>query len=179
MRLWRVCEYLVIFLCIALQAADPITRLSPSRFQLLPAPVKKDLARRGCTIPQSPEPKTIHNVIRGHFANPTQTDFAVLCSINGQSSILVYWAGNTLQPVARLATSGDEGYLQSLGPGPMSFSRVLSPTNRNAILTYYREFKGPKPPPIDHQGIDDAFRGKASVIHYFYKGRWYQLAGAD
>jgi hypothetical protein len=32
---------------------------------------------------------------------------------------------------------------------------------------------------MDHQGIDDAFVGKASVALYFYRGMWLQLSGAD
>ena len=35
------------------------------------------------------------------------------------------------------------------------------------------------PPPIDHQGINDAFLGKASVIEYFLKGKWLEFPGDD
>lgn len=37
---------------------------------------------------------------------------------------------------------------------------------------------GPKPPPIGHLGIVDMFIEKASVTHYFYRGKWLQLTGA-
>jgi hypothetical protein len=46
-------------------------------------------------------------------------------------------------------------------------------------MGHYRAYGGPKPPPIDHQGIDDAFLEKASVTFYFHKGNWLQLTGAD
>jgi hypothetical protein len=36
-----------------------------------------------------------------------------------------------------------------------------------------------KPPRIDHKGIDDAFVGKASEVHYYYRGKWLELQGAD
>jgi hypothetical protein len=34
------------------------------------------------------------------------------------------------------------------------------------------------PPVLDHQGINDAYFEKASVVHYFYQ-RWLKLSGAD
>ncbi|PYR66590.1 MAG: hypothetical protein DMG20_12690 [Acidobacteria bacterium] len=40
-------------------------------------------------------------------------------------------------------------------------------------------YGGPKPPPIDHLGINDVFIEKASVVWYFYQGKWLQLQGAD
>jgi len=32
---------------------------------------------------------------------------------------------------------------------------------------------------IDHQGANDGFVEKASVVHYFHAGKWLQLTGAD
>ena len=32
--------------------------------------------------------------------------------------------------------------------------------------------------PMDHQGIDDAIVGKASVVVYLYRGKWLHLSGA-
>ena len=42
-----------------------------------------------------------------------------------------------------------------------------------------RPMGGPKPPPIDHQGINDAFLEKASSVHYFHEGKWLRLTDAD
>jgi hypothetical protein len=46
-------------------------------------------------------------------------------------------------------------------------------------MRHYDAYGSVKPPPIDHQGIDDAFAGKASVVLYFYRGKWLELTGAD
>lgn len=46
-------------------------------------------------------------------------------------------------------------------------------------MGHYRAYGGPEPPPIDHQGIDDAFLEKASTTWYYDGGRWLQLQGAD
>jgi hypothetical protein len=48
---------------------------------------------------------------------------------------------------------------------------------RKYILDHYRPYGGPKPPPIDHQGIECS-SGMASSILYFYKGKWLTLQGA-
>lgn len=42
----------------------------------------------------------------------------------------------------------------------------------------YEAFGGPTPPPIDHDGLDE-YTGKASVVHYWYDGKWLTLQGMD
>ena len=51
--------------------------------------------------------------------------------------------------------------------------------NPKYIQDHYVRYGGPKPPQLDHDGIDDGFDGKASVVRYWYGGRWLQLQGAD
>ena len=74
-----------------------------------------ELQRRGCTIPQTAFTKKPHNVIRGEFAKPGQTDWALLCSIKGVSTILVFWNGSEKNPaeIAKMEDrdlpSGDHG----------------------------------------------------------------------
>jgi hypothetical protein len=76
------------------QAAErKVVRLPPSAFPALPAGIVRELQRRGCTIPQAYF-KTPNNVASGQFAHPGQRDWAVLCSIKGASSILVFWNGS-------------------------------------------------------------------------------------
>ena len=62
---------------------------------------------------------------------------------------------------------------------PKLNSREIEAVDRNYITVHYRAYGGPKPPPIDHKGINDVFVGKASVVYYLYKGEWLQLTGAD
>ena len=59
------------------------------------------------------------------------------------------------------------------------YSRVIGPVDEAYIRYYYEAFGGPEPPPIDHLGIDEAFEGKASWVHYWYEGSWVTLQGAD
>ena len=34
-------------------------------------------------------------------------------------------------------------------------------------------------PPIEHQGINHAFEGKAFEVWYYYDGQWLKVAGGD
>lgn len=158
-------------------AERQIARLSPSAFPDLSQNLRADLAHRGCLIPQVPAVKKPHNVIKGEFARPGQTDWAVLCSVGGVSSILVYWNGAVANP-AQIGELKDIDRLQDSGSG-LTYSREIAPVDRTYIVQHYQSHSGPKPPPLDHKGINDTFAGKGSVVLYFYRQEWLHLTGAD
>ena len=153
------------------------TRLAPSAFPELPAPIRKDLARRGCTIPQ-PFNATHVNVISGRFTSAKQTDWAVLCSIKRTSSILVFRSGSPAA-VAELASQPDLSALQVVSTGVVGYSRALGVANADFIRVHHQRYGGPKPPPLDHDGINDIFIEKGSVVLYWYRGRWLGLTGSN
>jgi len=156
-----------------------ITRLHPAEFPYLPRNLATDLQRRGCTIPQVPMVDGgPHNVIKGAFAKPGQTDWAVLCSVNGASSVIVFWNGSTADP-AQIEARKDDYALQGWSDGQIVYSRKIEPVGEAYIMDHYQAYGGKKPPPIDHQGINDIFVGKASVVLYFHQGKWLHLTGAD
>jgi hypothetical protein len=78
-----------------------------------------------------------------------------------------------------VGTQADANTLQSGGSTAIEYSRAIAPLGHEYILMHYRTYGGPEPPAIDHQGISDSFVGKASVVHYFYAGKWLELTGAD
>jgi hypothetical protein len=160
------------------EAERRIVRLPPTAFPELPGNVVTELQRRGCTIPQEVFTEKRNNVIHGEFAKPGQTDWAVLCSVNGVSSILVFWGGTAKDP-AQLAAHEDRIYLQGIDEHRIGFGRSLSVVGRAFIVDHYQAYGGQKPPAIDHQGLNDAFIEKASVVHYFFRGKWLELQGAD
>ena len=160
--------------------ADSATlRLPPAAFSQLPKNIVQYLRVRGCTIPQTYLSSEPHNVISGEFARRGQTDWAALCSRNGESSILVFWRGST-KSVAEIAKTPDRGFLQTITEGgKIGFSRMIEAVDSGYIIKHYEAYGGPKPPPINHEGIDDAYVEKASVVRYYYRGRWLELQGAD
>ena len=159
-------------------AVRKIKRLPPSAFPQLPGTVLAYLQRRGCRIPQSAYRDGRHNVARGAFMVRGRLDWAILCSIRGSSTILLFKVAGT-RPVAELATVEDRDFIQGGVGGVPEFSRSISRASRRQILSYRQAFGGSLPSRLDHDGIDDSFDGKASVIRYFEKGRWHELQGMD
>ncbi len=152
-------------------------RLPPADFKELPSNLVRELERRSCAIPQD-YTKERGNVIRGDFKTPGQTDWAVLCSVNGSSSILVFWKGSEDHP-AEMARAEDRTFLQVIGDEEIGFSRRIRAVGKHFIMRHYRTHGGPAPPPIDHQGINDMFLDKASVVYFYHRQKWLRLTGAD
>lgn len=73
----------------------------------------------------------------------------------------------------------DRIYLQGLGGDKIGFSRGISAVGKDFIVQRYQAAGGSKPPAIEHQGINDAFLGKASEVEYFLDGEWLHLPGDD
>ena len=164
---------------IATLANEQAIRLKPSEFKELPEEIIHELEKRKCTIPQTWHSKTPHNVISGEFSKKGQKDWAVLCSINRISSILIFWNGST-KNVAEIGKSEDLGYFQGVDSNnEMGFSRAIGTVDKKYIIDHYNSYGGVKPPQIDHEGINDAFVEKASRVLYFYRGKWLELQGAD
>ena len=160
------------------KANREVVRLAPSTFKQLPRELIQELERRGCTVPQVWGSRQPSNVIRGEFLKKGQSDWAVLCSVNMKSSILVFAAGAPDNPMD-IADGEDLNVLQGVGAGQIGYSRQIVPVGEKYILDHYHAYGGPKPPPIDHLGINYVFVEKGSVVLYFYQGKWLQLTGAD
>jgi hypothetical protein len=159
-------------------AEKNIKRLSPDLFPQLPQNIKSYLNKNGYTIPQSFSSEKPHNIIQGEFKEQGINDWAVLASKNGVSAIIVFWAGSATD-ITEIAKAPDKDYLQGTGDGKIAFSRNIGIAEKQQIEKYHKEFGGVDPPKINHQGIDDSFLEKNAVIHYFYKGKFLELQGAD
>ena len=166
------------------ERADVDTRrLPPSAFPNLPPAIRSDLERRGCVIPQSFGAKVPENVISGAFTRRGDVDWAVLCSIRRVSAILVYREGS-IHNVDHLRRSPDSAFLQVVshdlrGNEVAGYSRSIGAVDAKHIVEHSNDFGGPKPPAIDHEGIEDSFVGKGSSILYWHQGRWLRLTGMD
>jgi hypothetical protein len=157
---------------------EPIRRLPPGAFRQLPTAIVERLEALKCSIPQYPYNKKPHNVIRGSFTGAKRNEWAALCSRRGTSSILVFQA-DSAKLVAEVAPAKDELYLQRDEQGKLYSSRTIDAVGKDYILKHYEAYGGPKPPSITHHGIDDGFAERASVVRYFYRGKWLELQGAD
>ncbi|HLH41109.1 MAG TPA: hypothetical protein VKX39_18310 [Bryobacteraceae bacterium] len=180
--MWRFAAILALAAVCAAQPPVPSVtnyrRLKPDHFSDLPRPIVSVLGARGCLIPQPSAGGPPRNVIHGEFFQKGQTAWAVVCSARGVSSILVFRGGADTHP-AEVGKWPEDHYLQRGLNGSFFYAREINPVDRKFILEHYRAYGGPKPPPIDHQGIDDAMLGKASEVYYWYQGQWRKLTGAD
>ncbi len=170
-------------LCCTLSthAADSnktVRRLRVANYPELPSSVAAVLQNRRCTIPQPSRDGPARNVVQGEFFAKGQKGWAVLCSSDGTSSILAFRNDYDTSP-DEIAESPDNRFFIATWQGWTVYSREISAVDKKFILRHYRAYGGPKPPPVDHNGIDDAFFEKASVTWYWYKGTWTQLQGTD
>ena len=155
-----------------------IERLPPDAFASLSPNVVADLNRVGCTIPQPWQTVEPTNVVYGRFTDPGRMDVAVLCSVEGVSSVRVYRGGSTTD-VAMVTSEPDRRYLMDVGGGETGFTREIGVADPAYIRDHHAAYGGPQPPPLDHDGIDDGFFEAASVVWYWHDDEWLQLTGAD
>ncbi len=159
-----------------------IRRLSPSEFSMLPQNVINYLKSHGCTIPQAHDKSQPHNVIRGEFFKKGQKDWAVLCSKKQITSILIFKGGSTNE-VVEIAPSSEDVWLQIFADGVCGFSREIIVADENTIRHYVKIGKESGQQielmPIIHDGIEDLFVNKASVVYYYYRGQWIRILGSD
>jgi hypothetical protein len=159
------------------QANSMVQRLSPNDFDQLPTNIKKDLLKRRCTIPQSFNSTIPHNVIIGSFLRKGQKDWAVLCSSGQVSSILIY-PNEATKNVYTIASLPDKHYLMKIGD-KIVYARGIESVNAGYIVRHHEAYGGPKPPPIDHEGINNMLGDTASSVFYYHRGKWLRLTGAD
>jgi hypothetical protein len=74
----------------------------------------------------------------------------------------MFWNGSEKDP-AEIAPLEDRIFLQGISPEKVGYSRKIMAVGKDFIIRHYDAYGGPKPPPIDHQGIDDAFVGKGII----------------
>ena len=154
-------------------------RVSPDRYPNLPAVVRSELNRRQCLIPQpfTATDNRLQNVAAGRFTSPSTTDWAVLCSRQRRSSILVFRGGG-VAAIDELAADEDAGSLQVTSPGKIGYSRGIGVASPSFIRGHNRAANPPLPV-LDHDGINDMFIEKGSIVWYWSGASWLKLAGAD
>lgn len=165
------------------EAEKAILRLAPTEVRGLPEMIVKQLEARGCTIPLIEGYPSEHNAVRGEFLSAGQFAWAVLCSVDGASGILVFDSDG--RAVADLARRPDRNYLQGVGGRVIGYGRLVRVAPPDRIRGYYDyavtegEVDRDTLPDPTHDGIDDGWEGSVSRVHYFIEGKWISLPGAD
>ena len=152
-----------------------IRLLPPASFPQLPPSVRQSLEDKECMIPQTYQAHTPENVVHGQFQRQGSSDWALLCSRNGSTTLLIFLAG-AAQPtefVTHKDTDMSEVYDLT---GVRGFAWGLDTAHPLEINAHpENRHSGP----YDHDGVIDTFLGHGGVIHYNKAGKWLSLEGTD
>ena len=148
-----------------------IRRLPVSSFPDLPTPVQQVLNQRGCLIPQTYEAHQPENVVAARFERPGSLDWAVLCSVQGTVSLLVYFSSNPNQPFV-LASAPETQRLQVHGAsGILGFNCGIDPASPNQVHQAQSGLAH-RPAWVDHDAISDSVIDHRSIYHFYEKNAW-------
>jgi hypothetical protein len=155
-----------------------IHHLPVSSFPQLPLNVVDMLNRRGCTIPQTYEAHHPENVVHASFAQAGSSDWAVLCSVKGMVTLLVFFDGDTGQPIV-LASSPESERLQTHDPsGVLGFNWGIDPATPRQVHEAQSGMKH-RPAQVDHDALADSTIERRTVYHFYANSKWSLLETAD
>jgi hypothetical protein len=152
-------------------------RLLPiESFPAVPPGVAAWLRERGCMIPQTFEAQEPENVISGAYRAPGGNDWAALCSVGGETTLYVFFAGRYDAPIP-LRSQPDTLWLGH-EPGSSIDGSAWGISTRSAEdlrdSTQIRlGFM------IDHDAIEDADLERSLTLRYIQSGKWQVLLAED
>jgi hypothetical protein len=158
------------------QESYRIRLLPVSSFPQMPDLVASQLERMHCMIPQSFEAQQPENVIEGAFRAPDSTDWAALCSVDGTTTLYVFFAGHYNHPES-LRSQADTLWLGA-EPGSTVYGSAWGiAVRRAADLRALRALH--RAAEFDHDGIEDAHLERSATVHYWQAGQFLALSGHD
>lgn len=148
-----------------------IRHLPVNSFPDLPLAIQDELTLRGCLIPQTYEARRPENVVHASLEGPGASDWAVLCSVRGTVSLLVFFGSGAEQPVV-LATAQETKRLQTHDPsGVLGFNWGIDPATPQAVADAQAGMS-PRPPRLDHDALADSIVDRKTVYHFYAKNAW-------
>jgi len=154
-----------------------IRHLPVSSFPDLPAAIQDQLNRRGCLIPQTYQARRPENVVHASFERNGSSDWAVLCSVRGSVSLLVFFDGSSAPSV--LATAPETERLQIHDTtGVLGFNWGIDPASPQQIHEAQSSMEH-RPPRPDHDALADSVVDRRTVYHFYSKNAWNLVALED
>jgi len=148
-----------------------IHQLPVGSFPNLPSAIQTVLNQRGCSIPQTYEAHRPENVVHASLERPGSSDWAVLCASNGTVSLMVFFASAPERPMV-LATAQETDRLQTHDPtGVLGFNWGIDPSSPQRVHEAQTGLRH-RPPPPDHDALEDSIFEHRTVFHLYSKGRW-------
>ena len=153
------------------EAALRVTRFSPAAFPEVPAEIRARMEADGYRVPQDPSVNRPHNVTAGEFVTRGQRDWAAFCSMNGTTSLRIYWGGASRCPALDFSLP-DTAMLQG-----DEFSMHVGTASAQFVTDAGRAHDQ-KVPRLTHDAIDIGSE-KASSAHYCDGRKWIQILTSD
>lgn len=148
-----------------------IRHLPVQSFPELPAEIAEALTHRGCLIPQTYEARRPENVVRASLEHAGSSDWAVLCSVKGQVSLLVFFGSAPGRAMALSEYPELQRLQPRLGSEVLGFNWGIDPASPERIREAQTGMT-PRPPRLDHDALADSVIDQKTVYHYFRKGAW-------
>jgi hypothetical protein len=161
-----------------------IRHLPISSFPELPAGIVELLSQRGCAIPQTYAAHHPENVVHASLTHAGSSDWAVLCSVDGTVSLLVFFddatsnggPGQSLGQAARkpvvLASAPETQRLQPHDPsGVLGFNWGIDPASPQQVHEAQFGLE-PMPARLDHDALADSVVEHRTIYHFYAKNAW-------
>lgn len=151
-----------------------IRHLPVSSFPGMPDALATLLTRRGCLIPQTYQARGPENVIQGSFEGAGSSDWAVLCSVEGTASLLVYFA-SAPEKLQLLASAPETERLQVHDvTGVLGFDWGIDPATPQQVREA-RAGMDHRPPPTSHDAVSETIINRSTIYHYYMDHAWTEL----
>lgn len=150
-----------------------VRHLPVSAFPELPEPVRTELERRNCLIPQTYEAHRPENVIHASLERPGSSDWAALCAVEGRVSLLVFFS----EPgeVVELAAAEEMDRLEvQASTGVLGFAWGIDAASPEQVHEAQAGLR-PRPARLTHDALADEWIDRRTVFLYFGGEKWTEV----
>ncbi len=154
-----------------------VRHLPVSSFPQLPVAVQAELNRRGCLIPQTYEAHAPENVVEASLERAGSKDWAVLCSVKGTVSLLVFFA-NRAEPVVLASAPETERLEAHGGAGVLGFDWGIDAATPEQVREAQAGMRK-LPPRLDHDALAETVIDQTTVYHYYSGNLWVVVGTGD
>jgi hypothetical protein len=155
-----------------------VRHLPVNAFPQLPAAIQAKLTERGCLIPQTYDAHQPENVVHASLERRGSADWAVLCSVKGEVSLLVFLGSGDGEGTV-LANSSETSRLQRHGGSDvLGFNWAIDAASPEQMHEAQLDMHHP-PPRADHDGLADSVVEGKTVYRLFVHGAWTVVETGD
>jgi hypothetical protein len=153
-----------------------VRHLPISSFPELPPGIADALTNLDCVIPQTYESHRPENVIHGSLRKAGSKDWAVLCSVKGEVSLLVFLEGDSPAKPISLSHAHEVDRLQSHDASDLlGFNWGIDIATPRQVHDAQAAMSHRPPPPM-HDAISDSIVDSRTVYRFYNESEWETLS---